>query len=217
VFDNRRGFGEQEFASLGSDERVHAGRLATERDRNAFVITRAKLRLRLGESLGLAPGDIRFERNSWGKLSLAGGAGERLDFSVSHTTGLSAIALSDGYPIGIDLERQRNFPDRLRITADAFGEEVAQQLRRVPPGQQNVVFLQLWTAGEAFVKAQGLGFAGLGGKVPLHLIMGESPQVRLRDDLSDNWTFHPLLLPSGFVGNVTASRRPRPMDCPTRI
>lgn len=206
VFENTREPSEAEFASLAEDEKAHAERLANRSDRAAFIITRASLRLRLAESLEIASTDVRFRRNSWGKLLLAGEAVNRLDFSVSHAKGLSAIALSRDRPVGIDLERQRVFPDRARIAADVFGEAVARQLLDLPQAQQSVVFLQLWTAGEAFVKAQGVGFAGLGGKVPVHLSMGESPQVRVREDFSANWTLEPLLLPPGYVGNVVAGR-----------
>ena len=217
LFDNSRPVQGTEFAFLAKDETAYVNRLANAADRTAYIVTRTALRLNLGEILGIPPADIHFRRNSWGKLALAEPGTDRVDFSVTHTKGLSAIAISDGRPVGIDLERQRDLPDRARIAADVFGEDVARQLLALPSGKQCVLFLQLWTAAEAFVKAQGLGFAGLGGKVPIYLSTGESPQVRFREGISAEWTLDPLLPPSGFVGTVAAGRSPQAVGGPRRI
>jgi phosphopantetheinyl transferase len=202
-----------EFDLLDEEEKRHCARLARESDRRAFAQTRLALRNLLGAAGGLPPKDIKFRRNSWGKLSLAPAPTSAIDFSVSHAKGLSVIAISDGRPIGIDIESVRDVPDRLRVTADILGQDVARQLHGTPVGFQDVLFLQLWTAAEAFVKAQGVGFAGWGGKVPLRLSEGRSPQVRFCDGHSANvttgWTLTPLLLPPGFVGNVVAGRSPK--------
>ena len=211
IFANHRLDG-AELAFLDAEERLHSARLARESDREAFIVSRIALRSILGRACGLAPQDVRFTRNSWGKLSVVGPLAGAIDFSVSHAKGLSVIAVSDGRPVGIDVEKMREFPDKSRIAADVFGDDVAQQLHESPVKLQDVLFLQLWTAAEAFVKAQGVGFAGWGGKVPLWLSEGRSPQVQFRDDHSAGaaarWAMAALLLPPGFIGSLVTGRLP---------
>lgn len=198
-------------ASLDEDERLRAGRLLRPADRAAFVATRAALRRILAAELGTRAEQVRLTQNSWGKPRLAGADAEVLDFSVSHTRGLSAIAVSDGRAIGVDIERVRAVPDRIRIAAATFGDDVARHLQSVPVEQQTVLFLQLWTAAEAWVKALGLGLAGVGGRVPVRLAGSLSPTVQLGADETPagDWRLVPLLMPSGFVGNVVVGRSPR--------
>lgn len=192
---------------LDADERAHASRLKGKSDRDAFIKTRAALRSIVGREAGLPPRDVTFQYNSWGKPSVAVLDQLPVEFNVSHTKGLSAIALARGAAVGIDVEPFRPCPDRIRIAADVFGLEVAEQLLAVDAGRQDTVFLGLWTAGEAFVKARGSGFAGMSGKVPVRLAENGSECVVLRDDLRDRWTLTTLGLGAEFVGHVVVGAR----------
>jgi phosphopantetheinyl transferase len=107
----------------------------------------------------------------------------------------------------VDAEPYRPCPDRIRIAADVFGLEVAQQLLAVDSVRQDIVFLRLWTAGEAFVKARGLGFAGMNGKVPVRLADVGSECVVLRADLRDDWSLTLLELGGEFAGHVVVGGR----------
>ena len=203
AFRNDRGLEAAELALLDADERTQASRLKGKPDRDAFIKTRAALRSIVGREAGLPPRDITFHYNSWGKPSVAVvGQHPSVDFNVSHTKGLSAIALARGVAVGIDVEPYRPCPDRIRIAADVFGLEVAQQLLAVDFARQDAVFLGLWTAGEAFIKARGLGFAGMNGKVPVRLAGNGSDCVVLRDDLKGRWSLKALELGDEFVGHV---------------
>jgi 4'-phosphopantetheinyl transferase len=194
-----------DFASIDAEEKHRCVRFARDRDRHAFVKTRSALRGLLGDAIGVAPNSIRFAQNPWGKPVLAAVPAVPVDFSVSHTDGLSAIALSDGRRIGIDVERDRAIPDRHRIAADVFGTDLACELSCLADAAQDLVFLRLWTAVEAFVKATGTGFAGLKGIVPFSLSPG-SGTVRLERESSPtdgpSWILFPLSLPAGYSGSV---------------
>lgn len=202
AFRNDRGLEAAELTLLDAEERSHATRLKTKSDRDAFIKTRAALRSILGREAGVSPRDVVFRYNSWGKPSVAVAGLPSIDFNVSHTRGLSAIALARGATVGIDVEPFRACPDRIRIAADVFGLDVAQQLLAVEAARQDAVFLGLWTAGEALVKAQGLGFAGASGRAPVRLAENGSECVVLRDDLKDRWALMPLGLGAEFVGHV---------------
>ncbi|CAN0465675.1 unnamed protein product, partial [Phaeothamnion confervicola] len=189
-------------ALLDADERAQAARLKAKIDRDAFIKTRAALRSIVARETGVPSKDLVFRYNAWGKPSIDAPGQRPVDFSVSHTKGLSAIALARGASVGIDVEPYRPCPDRSRIAADVFGLDVAQQLFAVDSGRQDAVFLRLWTAGEAFVKARGLGFAGLNGKVPVRLAANGSECVVLRDDMKDAWSLTLLELGDEFAGHV---------------
>jgi 4'-phosphopantetheinyl transferase len=206
VFRNDGTVAEADLALLSDEERMQGARLKVDADRAAFIKTRAALRRVLGQAIGRSPAAISFERNAWGKPLLDATARGQIDFSVAHAKGLSVIALGQRASVGIDVEPTRSCPDRVRIAADVFGLEVAQQLLRVERTQQDVVFLRLWTAGEAFVKACGLGFAGMNGKVPVRLSATAPLQVTLREDMRRRWVLSSLELGPEFAGHVVVGR-----------
>ncbi len=207
AFRNDRGLEATELALLDAEERAQAARLKAKIDRDAFIKTRAALRSIVGRETGVASKDIAFRYSAMGKPSIDAPGQRPVDFSVSHTKGLSAIALARGASVGIDVEPYRPCPDRIRIAADVFGLEVAQQLLAVQSGRQDAVFLRLWTAGEAFVKARGVGFAGMSGKVPIRLAASGSECVVLHDDLQDDWSLTLLELGDEFAGHVIVGAR----------
>ena len=202
AFRNDRGLEATELALLDSAEKAQAGRLKAKSDRDAFIKTRAALRSVVGHEAGVSPKNISFRYSSWGKPSVDVPGQPPIDFSVSHAKGLSVIALAQGARVGVDVEAFRPCPDRIRIAADVFGLDVAQQLLALDQGRQDAVFLQLWTAGEALVKGRGVGFAGTSGKVPVCLAAESSGCVVLRDDVKTCWTLTQLKLGDEFIGHV---------------
>jgi phosphopantetheinyl transferase len=170
------------------------------------------LRSIVGREAGLPPRDITFRYNSWGKPAISVSGQPSVDFNVSHTKGLSAIALARGADVGIDVEPFRPCPDRIRIAADVFGLEVAQQLLAVDSARQDAVFLGLWTANEAFIKARGSALNATNGRVPVRLAESGSECVVLRDDLLDRWSLTMLDLGAAFVGHVVVGACGRTRD-----
>ena len=213
ILDTSRAPGSADFDVVDAAERCHYQRLARDRDRDAFVMTRAALRRLLGEAMDASPKSLRFEQNLWGKPMIAPErAHMAVDFNVSHTDGLSAIALSDGRRIGIDVERERNVSDKRRIAAEVFGPALAGELCGMGGAAQDRTFLRLWTIAEAFVKATGTGFAGLAECIPLSLSR-DSGEIRLgrgrAGGLSPSWAHFPLALPEGYCGSVVVEHHGR--------
>jgi len=69
-------------------------------------------------------------------------------FSVSHSDGLCAIAIADG-PIGLDIERLREFPSRESFAERYFSENERAAARDL------VGFFGVWTKKEACFKKTG--------------------------------------------------------------
>ena len=194
---------------LQDSERTECGRFVKAQDRCAFAVTRAALRCLLSDEIGIAPNDLRLVRNAWGKPLLAQDQHRPgLDFSVSHAGDLSVIAISSAGPVGIDIERHHRVSEMYRIAAQVFGEPTAASLDRLPPSRRAETFLRLWTAGEACLKALGLGFAGAGGKAPVGLSRHGLPEIQVGrsadEEDGDEWGLQPLDLPSEYVGTLVA-------------
>ena len=194
---------------LQEDERSEYARFAHVRDRRTFAVTRTALRCLLGHEIGIAPRDLRLVRNPWGKPLLADTQHQPgFDFSVAHAGDLSVIAISSCGPVGVDIERRHHVSEMHRIATDVFDEPTASALDRLPPSSREDAFFRLWTAGEACLKAMGLGFAGAGGRAPVGLSWQGSPEIRidrcpaLGDD--GEWALLSLDLPPDYVGTLVA-------------
>lgn len=141
---------------LSPDERARADRFRMARDRRRSILARSALRIILARSLNVEPSALRFEYGPHGKPALSGPAAP-LSFNVSHSDDLALIAVREGGPIGVDIER---------IRADMGGDEIAERffcpaerawLLSLPSDQRPDGFFTLWTRKEAYIKARGSG------------------------------------------------------------
>lgn len=139
---------------LDPEERLRASRFRFERLRARYVLAHGFLRELLGQYLDVDAGKIVFECNAYGKPGVAGAG---LQFNLSHSGGLVAVAVSRGAQVGVDVEEIRPLPD-----LDLSGFYTASErkaMRESPPGQREATFFTYWTRKEAFVKALGQGFS----------------------------------------------------------
>lgn len=142
---------------LSPDEHERMKQFVFDRHRRAFALTRAALRLVLAERLGISAADICFEYGEFGKPRVAGSAGPH--FSVSHSGELALIAVCEGSPIGVDIERLRPIPEALEIAERFFAPPEWRQLRDASDAERSRAFLTLWTRKEAALKALGWGLS----------------------------------------------------------
>jgi phosphopantetheinyl transferase len=116
-----------------------------------FAVSRSVARRLTSEVLGVAPGAVRFDRDELGRPTVNVGA----SISITHSTGMAAVALAVGRSVGIDMEpndRHPFPPGHLWLTPierDAVAAYRGHERREL--------LLRLWTAKEAVVKAVGLG------------------------------------------------------------
>lgn len=147
---------------LSDAEQGQAARFRFTEDRWSYRAAHAGLRLLLGRLLGEAPRDIAFHTLPGGKPMLCPmrytpRRAAALQFSISHSRGLVAIALS-GSPVGIDVERVRPLADMEQLVARFMAPETLAAFRAEPDAQASMaLFYRHWTLGEAMVKATGKG------------------------------------------------------------
>ena len=184
---------------LSADEVQRAGRFVAEADRSVFIASHALLRLSLSRLADVAPDRWTFETGPHGKPEIAGAEGSLgLRISLSHTRGCAACAVSNGGPVGVDVERSNRKPP-LRISETCFAPAEREALAALPEADRGGRFFEHWTLKEAFLKAVGLGLT-----YPLERLcfsVGEPPQVVLPEDLgevSEDWRFDSWLVGGEF-------------------
>ena len=147
---------------LSPDEVTRAGRFRSERDRARFIEARAFLRVLLGRALDVAAEEIRLRYGAHGKPELDEPfAATGLRFNVSHAANLALVALGREVEVGVDVERVRPVPELGTIAANYFGVNERRALEGLPAAPRLEAFHRHWTAKEAWLKAEGLGLAGL--------------------------------------------------------
>lgn len=150
---------------LTSEEWIKVKALRRPQDQKRAVATRASLRLILAAALRCDPREIYYRRTERGKPYLDPRRhGEDLQFNLSHSGDWGLAALTRGRPLGVDLEVRRPLTDVLALARRFFTQREYQTLAQAPPEQRESLFLEYWTAKEAYLKATGEGLsAGLAG------------------------------------------------------
>jgi non-ribosomal peptide synthetase-like protein len=91
---------------LAGDEQATARAMPAGRRRSSLVISRALARMVLSVEGRdeVAPQDWHLGRTALGKPVVLDPAGTGIDFSIAHAAGVVAVALSDVYRVGVDVE-----------------------------------------------------------------------------------------------------------------
>jgi 4'-phosphopantetheinyl transferase len=142
---------------LAPEEKERAARFYRQTDCDHFLCARGVLRSLLAGYAGIAPEDLAFRCNAYGKPYLAEEGA--LQFNVSHSHGLALYAIASGREIGIDVEWIRQTPDLMKIAGRFFSPREVRELEAAPPESQLRAFFRCWTRKEAYIKAKGLGLS----------------------------------------------------------
>jgi 4'-phosphopantetheinyl transferase len=143
---------------LSPEEHDRAARFHFIADRRRFEAGRGLLRAVLGHYLGAAPAGLRFVYGPYGKPALRSeGAGQALEFNLSHCGGWALLGVTRGAAIGVDLEVERELPDHADIARSNFAPAERAELLGLPPAERLAGFFATWTRKEAYVKAIGDG------------------------------------------------------------
>lgn len=120
--------------------------------RQRYIIQHGLLRRLLGWYLNKCFYNDVFHYGEYGKPYLAGADAHRCFFSLSSSSGVFLIAISDK-EMGIDIEQLKPGLDYQSIAAQYFSEAEQAYLSSSPKAAQ--AFCLLWTRKEALIKAMG--------------------------------------------------------------
>lgn len=163
-----------------------------------YLASHTALRVLLGGVLELPPARVTLVRLACpgcgalhGRPAVAGPAGGRVHFSLSHTDGLALVALA-GRPVGVDVERLPSAATAMDVSSSLHPSERA-ELERMAAAERPAAFARCWTRKEAYLKGTGEGLAGeaLSGA---YLGTGPSPAAQ-----PDGWTVGDVEVPAGFA------------------
>lgn len=146
---------------LAEEERTRSQHFTRAGDRLAYAAAHALLRSTLSQILGCSAPGLSIARDAMGKPFLPRPAARGIsDFSLSHTDGLVALAISAEGTVGVDVEAmdRKNMPDRDFEAYGLSAGEIA-LLSGLPAFEKRRMFFALWTAREAVAKADGRGLS----------------------------------------------------------
>jgi 4'-phosphopantetheinyl transferase len=184
---------------LSAEEVARADRFRFARDRQHFIVARGLLRTLLGRYLQMAPEDLCFVYNAYGKPTLTTPSFpdnlSHLQFNLSHSRELALFAFTPTRLIGIDIEYMRADIEYEQLAKHYFSTYEYAMLQEVPAEMQREAFYRCWTRKEAYIKARGKGLSlpldlfdvSLRPGEPAALLNSrEDPQEHLR------WSLHTL-------------------------
>jgi 4'-phosphopantetheinyl transferase len=192
---------ERAAALLPADEVAQFDRCRPE-VRRVRGVTRALVRMVLGEHLGRPPRSLRFGVGEHGKLALAEPDGG-WRFSVAHSGDRGAVAVTHRRDVGVDLEAVPGaLPDLEAVARHRLAPEEAASILDRPEPERLMAFLRCWTRKEAFLKATGAGFtAPLDG---FAVSVDEAPLLLRREDAL-RWELDDVDVGPGYVGAVVVA------------
>jgi 4'-phosphopantetheinyl transferase len=176
---------------LSPDERERADRYRFKADSLRYVQARCLLREVLSFYKKCTPEEIIFEYTKHGKPCLKGEPHGGVQFNVSHSGDMVAVAVSCGRRVGIDIEKIRDDISESDTSLRFFSETEIAAIQNSHGRAKAELFFRIWTRKEALLKATGEGIGGLPG----------SPDLLDNDEISLNgtvWQVYDLQISPGF-------------------
>ena len=146
----------QLYALLDADERRRADAYLRPRDRRRYIVAHAAARSVVGAHLGVPAERIRWRIGSNGKPQVVLPR-NGIEVNLSHSGGLSAIALSPARPVGVDVQAISPTTDVAAMARRYYSPQETDFVLgpAASPAVRSLRFTRLWTRKEAMVKAAG--------------------------------------------------------------
>jgi 4'-phosphopantetheinyl transferase len=197
---------------LDDRDRERASRFRFPADRARFVLGRGMLRKCLGYYLERPSESVELGYTELGRPVVR--SDEKIQFSISHTQDLVALAVTDGARIGVDLEAVQPQVDLLELAERVFSSEDLALFQAYPSGEKLAAFYRAWTRKEAYLKARGEGIAEGLQRISVSIGPEEvlSIQDSRRESVAEKWHLLSLPLPVGYAGTVACDDTGRHLE-----
>jgi len=194
-------------------ERDRAARFHFAEDRARFILGRGLLRQCLSPWLDQAPETIRFSLTERDRPILADD--ESLQFSLTHSHELVAVALTARARIGIDLEWMQAKNDLPGIAKRILSEADHRAFLALSESEKVPAFFRIWTRKEAYLKATGEGITDALQQISVSF--GPEATSSVRDSRhapgAPAWSLFALPVPPDYMGSVACDAPDREVDC----
>jgi 4'-phosphopantetheinyl transferase len=143
---------------LSRDEYQRAERFHRPTDRRRFIAGRGILRRIISVYLALAPDEVRFVYNEYGKPFISDDQNlGALSFNLSHSNCMALYAVARGRRVGVDIEYMREDFATLEVAERFFSKDEVEALKAAPVDRRTEAFFNCWSRKEAYIKAIGMG------------------------------------------------------------
>jgi 4'-phosphopantetheinyl transferase len=199
-------------ALLSQDERQRAVRYHRPVDRDRFIVGRGVLRRVLSAYLALAPGQLQFTYNEYGKPAVSDDQNDRaLNFNLSHSAGLALYAITSGRVVGVDIEYIREDFATLEIAEHFFSKDEVRSLKAAPACLRAEAFFNCWSRKESYIKAIGMGVSYPLDGFTVSLAPDAAPAL-LKVDADEReptrWQMYEIKAGEGYAASLIVEKPP---------
>jgi 4'-phosphopantetheinyl transferase len=146
---------------LSTEERDKCKRFHFEKDQHSYLVSHAFLRKVLSAYCNVRADEWRFTCNRYGKPDISADIRcPPMKFNLSHTDGMSVVAVTLNADCGVDVENIKRRSRMLAVAERMFAEVEVSALRSCDDASMQARFFDYWTLREAYVKAIGTGIGG---------------------------------------------------------
>ena len=196
-------------SSLSLLERKRASCLRQGGDKLRFMASRILLRRILSLYLSCPAERLSFSTGAHGKPALSPEETKKksspeIQFNLSHSGRLVALAFSTSSPLGIDIENtRRNIRAETLVRRFFHPDEYLEFLKLDSAARQDFL-LRRWTVREAFLKGIGSGFSMSPASFYVEETSHPSSLFRIKKSQEDysSWRIKPIFVPDGYYCSV---------------
>jgi 4'-phosphopantetheinyl transferase len=175
-------------------------------DRSRYIAAHGILRQLLGRYLSIAPAELAFGQNAFGKPLLTAGTGRTaVSFNLAHSGDLILYAFASDYRVGIDVEAINTDLDVTELAQSQFSLHEIQTLQAMMPSERTSAFFRCWTRKEAYLKARGEGLVFPLGQFSVSFAADVPPGIRWAADdptVAARWSMFDLTPAPGYAGAI---------------
>jgi 4'-phosphopantetheinyl transferase len=197
---------------LSSDECQRAERFHRLTDRRRFIAGRGISRKIISAYLALAPDEVRFVYNEYGKPFISDGQNHcALSFNLSHSNGMALYALVRGRRVGIDIEYMREDFATLEVAERFFSKDEFEALKATPNDRRTGAFFNCWSRKESYIKAIGMGVSYPLDGFTVSLAPDAAPELlKVNADTAEaaHWKMYELDVAEGYAAALIVENPP---------
>lgn len=191
-------------ALLSEAEMERASHFLLDDARHRWLQAHVAYRRLIADLLGVAPAALEFGTTALGKPVLRAPALGAMEFNWSDSGDLALLAVSDGPPVGVDVEAMRPQPRLEAMATTKFAAEEGAALLALPEAERPGAFYRIWTRKEACLKALGVGI-DFGLRRFAVSATVEAPRLLRMEGApfeADHWDLRSVDVPSGYAAAV---------------
>ncbi len=192
---------------LSIDEIDRGSKFRFPEHKRRFIVARGILRQLLSNYLNISPKSVKFDYGDRGKPQiLQSNTVHPLQFNISHSQEYALFGFTIDSLIGVDIEYLREMPDAAKIAQRFFSPREFDLIKNLAIEEQSKLFLKIWTAKEAYLKAIGTGLSGSLASINIDF------EEYSRDALSfaingnttakNNWSIYSCIPAADYVGTI---------------